>query len=78
MAIKSESLKRLSLLIVIGGALGNLYDRIKYNGVLDFIDFHVGNFHWFIFNVADIFITLGIIIMILIEFNGKKRNYETK
>lgn len=78
MAIKSESLKRLSLLIVIGGALGNLYDRLKYNGVLDFIDFHVGNFHWFIFNVADIFITLGIIIMILIEFNGKKRNYETK
>ena len=73
MAIKSESLKRLSLLIVIGGALGNLYDRIKYNGVLDFIDFHVGNFHWFIFNVADIFITLGIVIMILIEFNGKKK-----
>ena len=78
MAIKSESLKRLSLLIVIGGALGNLYDRLKYNGVLDFIDFHVGNFHWFIFNVADIFITLGIIIMILIEFNGKKKNNETK
>ena len=78
MAIKSESLKRLSLLIVIGGALGNLYDRLKYNGVLDFIDFHVGNFHWFIFNVADIFITLGIVIMILIEFNGKKKNYETK
>ena len=77
MAIRSQSLKRLSLLIVIGGALGNLYDRLKYNGVLDFIDFHVGNFHWFIFNVADIFITLGIISMILIEFNSKKKNYET-
>ena len=77
MAIKNESLKRFSLLIVIGGALGNLYDRLKYNGVLDFIDFHVGNFHWFIFNVADIFITLGIISMILIEFNSKKKNYET-
>ena len=70
MAIKSESLKRL-ILIVIGGALGNLYDRLKYNGVLDFIDFHVGKL--FIFNVADIFITLGIVIMILIEFNGKKK-----
>ena len=72
MAIKNQGFKRLCLLIIIGGALGNLYDRIKYNGVLDFIDFHVGNFHWFIFNVSDIFITIGVIGMILIELNTKK------
>ena len=72
MAIKNQGFKRLFLLIIIGGALGNLHDRIKYNGVLDFIDFHVGNFHWFISNVSDIFITIGVIGMILIELNTKK------
>ena len=73
MAIKNQGFKRLCLLIIIGGALGNLYDRIKYNGVLDFIDFHVGNFHWFIFNVSDIFITVGVTGMIFIELNTKKQ-----
>ena len=72
MAIKNQGFKRLFLLIIIGGALGNLHDRIKYNGVLDFIDFHVGNFHWFIFNVSDIFITVGVTGMIFIELNTKK------
>ena len=67
MAIKSNGLKRFCFLIVIGGAFGNLYDRIRFNGVIDFIDFHVGNFHWFIFNVSDIFITIGVILMIVIE-----------
>ena len=67
MVIKSRGIKRLSLLIIIGGALGNLHDRIIYNGVLDFIDFHIGNFHWFIFNVAVIFIFFGVIILIFIE-----------
>ena len=57
-----------SLLLIFGGAIGNLYDRIFYKAVPDFIDFHIGNFHWFIFNVADIFITFGIFFMILLEF----------
>ena len=67
MSVKSYRFKRYSLLMVVGGALGNLHDRIFFNAVPDFIDFHVGEFHWFIFNVADIFITTGIIFMILIE-----------
>ena len=53
--------------MVLGGAFGNLFDRLIYNAVPDFIDFHVGNFHWFIFNVADVFISLGIIFLIYNE-----------
>ena len=68
MSLKSQGFKRYSLLMIIGGALGNLYDRIFSNAVPDFIDLHVGNFHWFVFNIADIFITLGVISMILMEF----------
>ena len=61
------------LAIIIGGALGNLFDRIYYYAVPDFIDLHLGNYHWFIFNVADIFISVGIIGLIMIEvFKGKK------
>ena len=67
MSSKSVGFKRYSLLTIIGGALGNLHDRIFFNAVPDFIDFHVGNFHWFIFNVSDIFITLGVIGMIILE-----------
>ena len=67
MIIKSSGLKKYALLMILGGALGNVYDRIFYNAVPDFIDFHIGNFHWFIFNVADIFISLGIFFMILLE-----------
>ena len=69
---KSEGLKKYSLLMILGGALGNVFDRIFTKAVPDFIDFHVGNFHWFIFNVADIFITIGVIFMILIEIFDKK------
>ena len=58
--------------LIIGGSLGNLFDRIYYYAVPDFIDFHIGNFHWFIFNVADIFITTGIVGIILLEFFKKK------
>ena len=78
MAVRSEGFKRLSLLMILGGALGNLYDRIRYNGVLDFIDFHVGNFHWFIFNVSDIFITIGVIGMIILELNTNKKKFNEK
>ena len=59
------------LTLIIGGSLGNLYDRIYFYAVPDFIDLHIGNFHWFIFNVADIFITTGIIGLILVELTKK-------
>ena len=65
MFIVSERLDKLIYSIVIGGALGNLYDRFVYKAVPDFIDIHYNNFHWFTFNVADIFITIGILILIL-------------
>ena len=69
LTFKSKGFKMYSLLLIFGGAIGNLYDRIFYKAVPDFIDFHIGNFHWFIFNVADIFITLGVIFMISFEFS---------
>ena len=71
MSLKSQGFKRYFLLIIVGGALGNLHDRIFFKAVPDFIDLHVGNFHWFIFNVSDIFITIGIILMIIIEIIKK-------
>ena len=60
-------------MFVLGGSLGNLFDRIYYSAVPDFIDFHLNDFHWFVFNVADIFITLGIVCLIFDEIliNGK-------
>ena len=72
MSLKSEGFKRYSLLIIVGGALGNLHDRIFFNGVPDFIDIHVRDFHWFIFNVADIFITVGVFLLIMLELNNNK------
>ena len=68
---KSKGFKKYSLMMIFGGALGNFYDRIFNKSVPDFIDFHVGNFHWFIFNVSDIFISIGIIFMIILEIIGK-------
>ncbi len=73
MILKSRGFKKYSLLMILAGALGNVYYRIIYNAVPDFIDFHIGNFHWFIFNVADIFITLGVIFMIFLEITDIKR-----
>ena len=65
---KSENnLERTSIALIIGGAFGNLFDRMYYLAVPDFIDFHIGDFHWFIFNVADIFITMGVICLIYAE-----------
>ena len=72
MSLKSQGFKRYSLLMIVGGALGNLHDRFFFNAVPDFIDFHIGNFHWFIFNVSDIFITLGVISMIVLELFDNK------
>ena len=74
MVLKSYGFKKYSLLMILGGALGNVYDRIIYGAGPDFIDFHVENFHWFIFNVADIFITLGIFFMIIIEITANNKN----
>ena len=71
---KSDLLRKYALLLVLGGALGNFFDRLIYKAVPDFIDFHVGNFHWFIFNVADIFITFGIFFMIIIVLTSKNKN----
>ena len=70
----STGLKKYSLTMIIGGALGNVFDRIYYKAVPDFIDFHVGNFHWFIFNIADIFITIGVFLMILLELIDNNKN----
>ena len=78
MTLGSQGAKKYSLLMILGGAFGNVFDRLFYRAVPDFLDFHVGNYHWFIFNVADIFITLGVIFMIILEFigNNDKNNYE--
>ena len=73
MTLKSDGFKKYSLLMIFGGALGNLYDRIFFKAVPDFIDFHIGNFHWFIFNVSDIFITIGVILMVIIEITDKPK-----
>ena len=72
MLVNTKDFKKYPLILILGGALGNFFDRIFYNAVPDFIDFHVGEFHWFIFNVADIFITSGVIFMILVELTGSK------
>ena len=75
MIYNNSGLKKVSLLFVLGGALGNLFDRIYYSAVPDFIDLHFNGFHWFIFNVADIFITFGIICVIFDEiFVNNKKN----
>ena len=66
--VLSEIIDNLIYSVIIGGALGNFYDRLVYNAVPDFIDIHYKNFHWFTFNVADIFITIGILIFILRSF----------
>ena len=72
MIIKTHGFRMFSLVIILGGALGNIFDRIFYKAVPDFIDFHIGDFHWFIFNIADIFITLGVIFMVILEILGNK------
>ena len=64
---KSKDIKKYFYVMIIGGALGNFFDRVYYSAVPDFIDLHVGNFHWFVFNIADIFITIGVICLITAE-----------
>ena len=76
MIIKSEGIKKYSLILILGGAFGNLFDRIYYSAVPDFIDLHINGFHWFIFNVADVFITIGVFCLILDELFFYKKNNE--
>ena len=73
---KNDNIQRYFLALVAGGALGNFYDRIVYTAVPDFIDLHFQDFHWFVFNLADIFITVGVFCLILVEFfyNNKITN----
>ena len=71
--IKSKAIYSYFIALIIGGSLGNLFDRIYYYAVPDFIDLHLGSYHWFIFNVADIFITAGIIGLILVELLKKEK-----
>ncbi len=73
MTIKSESFKKYSYIMILGGAFGNIFDRFFYKSVPDFIDFHIGNFHWFIFNIADVFITFGVIFLILFEITDNNK-----
>ncbi len=74
--IKTKGFYSYLIAIVIGGSLGNLADRVYYYAVPDFIDLHINNYHWFIFNVADIFITVGIIGLIIYELFKKEKSKE--
>ena len=75
---KSEKIQKYSYIVISGGALGNLFDRIAYKSVPDFIDLHYNGFHWFIFNIADIFITFGVICLICDEIFLQKYRNENK
>ena len=70
---KEKGLKYYFLIVILGGSLGNLFDRIYYRAVPDFFDLNYNGYHWFIFNVADIFITIGIILLILAELISYKK-----
>ena len=73
MIVKSNDYRAYFLIFILGGSLSNLFDRINYSSVPDFIDFHINDFHWFIFNVADIFITIGVICLIFVEIFFKNK-----
>ena len=76
LALRIKDYKAYFFTVIFGGAIGNFYDRISFRAVPDFIDFHINNYHWFIFNVADIFISLGVICLILVELFYNKKRYE--
>ena len=71
-AIKSNGVEKIGFSMILGGSLGNIFDRLYYTAVVDFIDLHINNIHWFIFNIADIFITTGVLILIIFEILKKK------
>ena len=69
-----NGIRKYFISMILGGSFGNFFDRINYFAVPDFVDLHIGNFHWFIFNIADIFITIGVICLILVEIFSKNIN----
>ena len=71
MMVKTSGIQKYGFIMIFGGSIGNIFDRLIYSSVPDFIDIHFKNFHWFIFNVADIFITIGVLILIFLEFTKK-------
>ena len=73
MIIKTKGLEKYGYIMVFGGSIGNVFDRLFYSSVPDFIDIYYKNFHWFIFNVADIFITIGVFLLIILEIFIKKK-----
>ena len=73
LAMKSSGIEKISFSMIFGGSLGNIFDRLYYRAVVDFIDININNIHWFIFNIADIFICLGVISLIVIEFFSRKK-----
>ena len=74
MITRTEKIEKLAFMMVFGGSIGNIFDRLYYSSVPDFIDIHFNNFHWFIFNVADIFISIGVFLLIYSEFFRKKND----
>ena len=71
-ALRTKGIEKFGFLMILGGALGNLFDRMYYSSVIDFIDISYNNYHWFIFNVADIFICVGVMLLIILEISSKK------
>ena len=71
--VRAKSYERAPLIMIVGGALGNLIDRIRFGAVIDFLDFHIGGYHWPSFNVADIFITVGVLLYILNWWIARRR-----
>ena len=78
LAINSNNLKSYFFVMILGGSLGNLFDRIYYSAVPDFIDLNYNNFHWFVFNVADIFITIGLLCLIFVELFFNKSELDNE
>ncbi len=71
--LNSDNTQKLFFSMILGGSFGNLFDRLYYSAVPDFIDLNYNNFHWFVFNLADIFISLGVMCLIFVElFSDKK------
>jgi signal peptidase II len=71
--VKADFSEKILFSLILGGAIGNFYDRLIYLAVPDFIDFHINHFHWFTFNIADIFITLGVILIIIKDTMFKQK-----
>ena len=76
--IKNQDQHSYFYAMIVGGALGNLFDRIRYSSVPDFIDFHINEFHWFVFNIADIFVSLGVFCLIIAEIFFNKLDTNEK